>query len=266
YESGKEHFDLYERAGRVRLYPGGGGLRTEIRKLGDAYLTDDPLGHGTKLTPQGGSLQVDDKSYRRVDVPKPPAAPERWHGLIGEYGWDHNTLYILEKDGKLHCLIEWVFLYPLAEESENVFAFPDFGLYHGEKLIFTRDNKGRAARVVAANVKFDRRKLAGEEGTFKIRPERPVAELRKEALAAKPPGERDRLGKPALVEVASLEPGIKLEIRYASDDNFLGTPVYTSAHAFLQRPAAEALVRVHKKLAARGYGLMIHDAYRPWYV
>ena len=34
----------------------------------------------------------------------------------------------------------------------------------------------------------------------------------------------------------------------------------------MQRPAAEAVVRVHKKLAAQGYGLLIHDGYRPWYV
>jgi serine beta-lactamase-like protein LACTB len=34
----------------------------------------------------------------------------------------------------------------------------------------------------------------------------------------------------------------------------------------LQRPAAEALVRAHKKLAEHGYGLLIFDAYRPWHV
>jgi D-alanyl-D-alanine dipeptidase len=34
----------------------------------------------------------------------------------------------------------------------------------------------------------------------------------------------------------------------------------------LQRPAAEALLRVQRSLAAEGYGLLIHDAYRPWYV
>jgi serine beta-lactamase-like protein LACTB len=39
-----------------------------------------------------------------------------------------------------------------------------------------------------------------------------------------------------------------------------------SPKAFLQRPAAEALVRVHRKLAEQGYGLLIHDAYRPWSV
>jgi serine beta-lactamase-like protein LACTB len=34
----------------------------------------------------------------------------------------------------------------------------------------------------------------------------------------------------------------------------------------MQRPAAQALVRVHKKLLARGYGILVFDTYRPWYV
>jgi D-alanyl-D-alanine dipeptidase len=34
----------------------------------------------------------------------------------------------------------------------------------------------------------------------------------------------------------------------------------------MQRSAAEALLRAHKKLMEMGYGLLIHDAYRPWYV
>ena len=56
----------------------------------------------------------------------------------------------------LHALIEWFYDYPLKEESENVFAFPDFGLYHGEKLIFTRDKTGRATQVEAASVRVTR--------------------------------------------------------------------------------------------------------------
>ena len=63
-----------------------------------------------------------------------------------------------------------------------------------------------------------------------------------------------------------LDPTIKLDIRYATTNNFLGTPLYTQARAFLQRPAAEALVRANRELKARGYGLIIHDGYRPWYV
>ena len=67
-----------------------------------------------------------------------------------------------------------------------------------------------------------------------------------------------------LVELVKLDPTIKLDIRYAGTNNFLGKPVYTEARAFLQRPAAEALLAAHQELARHGYGLLIHDGYRPW--
>jgi D-alanyl-D-alanine dipeptidase len=101
---------------------------------------------------------------------------------------------------------------------------------------------------------------------FRIQPLRPVAELREEALRATPPREAGPFRPVDLVEIVSLEPGIRLDVRYATSDNFLGTPVYTEARAFLQRPAAEALVRVHRALRESGHGLLIHDAYRPWWV
>jgi len=67
-----------------------------------------------------------------------------------------------------------------------------------------------------------------------------------------------------LVELVKLDPTIKLDIRYAGTNNFLGKPVYKEPRAFLQRPAAEALVKAHQQLAKSGYGLLIHDGYRPW--
>ena len=101
---------------------------------------------------------------------------------------------------------------------------------------------------------------------FRITPVRPVAELRVEALAARPPQEQGDFQRSDLVDVAKLDARIKLDIRYATSDDFLSTPVYTSARALLQRPAAEALFRAHRELMKRGYGLLIFDAYRPWYV
>jgi D-alanyl-D-alanine dipeptidase len=101
---------------------------------------------------------------------------------------------------------------------------------------------------------------------FRIAPVRPVAELRAEALAAHPPAESTTFRPSTLVDLARLDPRIKLDIRYATTDNFLSTPVYTSARAFLQRPAARALLRAHSDLVKQGYGLLIFDAYRPWYV
>jgi D-alanyl-D-alanine dipeptidase len=106
----------------------------------------------------------------------------------------------------------------------------------------------------------------GGPAVFRITPVRPVPELREEALRATPPVEPGPFRPTDLVEVVKLEPGIRLDIRYATSNNFLSTPLYTEARAFLQRPAAEAVVRAHRALRAQGYGLLIHDAYRPWYV
>jgi D-alanyl-D-alanine dipeptidase len=95
---------------------------------------------------------------------------------------------------------------------------------------------------------------------------RPIAELLPTALAATPPVESGEFKPTDLVELTTLDAGIKLDIRYATPRDFLGTPLYSQARAFLQRPAAEALLRVQRSLAADGYGLWVYDAYRPWYV
>ena len=107
---------------------------------------------------------------------------------------------------------------------------------------------------------------SAQEASFRITPVRPVEYLRAEALKDQPPHEQGTFRKSDLVELTKLDPTIKLDIRYATTNNFLGTPLYTQARAFLQRPAALALVRAHRELKAHGYGLIIHDGYRPWYV
>ena len=85
------------------------------------------------------------------------------------------------------------------------------------------------------------------------------------APALRPPVETGKRA-PDLVEINRLDPGIHLDIRYATARNFVGRPVYEEARAFLQRPAAEALVRAHRALAAKGYGIVVFDGYRPWSV
>jgi len=126
----------------------------------------------------------------------------------------------------------------------------------------------RAAGVAVLVLAFAQPGARAEERprTLRIVPPRPVAELRVQALSASPPREAGPFRPADLVELTSLDPTLRLDIRYATADNFLSTPVYEEARAFLQRPAAEALVRAHRSLAAEGYGLLIHDAYRPWWV
>jgi len=88
----------------------------------------------------------------------------------------------------------------------------------------------------------------------------PIFAFAKETL----PKETGNLVATDLVEVTRIEPGIHLDIRYATANNFLGRAFYTQPRAFLQRPAAIALQKVHKALAIHGYGLLVTDAYRPW--
>ncbi len=84
------------------------------------------------------------------------------------------------------------------------------------------------------------------------------------AYAQDMPKEAGRFRQPDLVELIKLDATIKLDIRYATANNFVGKPVYQEARAFLQRPAAEALAWAQRKLKAQGYGLLIFDGYRPW--
>jgi len=84
------------------------------------------------------------------------------------------------------------------------------------------------------------------------------------AFAQDAPPKEENKREADLVELTKLDRTIKLDIRYATANNFVGRPVYPEARAFLQRPAAEALVRVHKLLKKERLGLVIFDGYRPW--
>lgn len=107
---------------------------------------------------------------------------------------------------------------------------------------------------------------AEADAQFRIEPMRPIEELRIDALAARPPLEEDTFRTPDLVDLAELDQRLLLDIRYASAQNFMSTPFYREARAYLQRPAAAALLRALDDLWGEGYGIIVFDAYRPWFV
>lgn len=268
YVNGTKTIDLMESAGKLTILSPDAGAQVRLRSQGNSLVVDDKLGYGETVVVRDGEIVVSGETFKRVEVRKPEPAPATWRGLIGEYGWDHDILYIFEKEGTLWALIEWFEFSPLEQVSANVFKFPDRGLYDGERLVFRRDKKGRATEVEAASVVFKRRSVGPEDGAtqLQIKPVRPVADLLTEAKAATPPRETGEFLKADLAELARLDPTIKLDVRYATTNNFLGNVFYSEPRAFLQRPAAEAVARAHRKLKLQGYGLLIHDAYRPWYV
>ena len=165
-----------------------------------------------------------------------------WRALIGDYVAGDSVVYVAERNGRL--IMRPGLFTSLALPNPAIVLSPNELVYGGRRYV--------------------RRDVA--QGTFRITPIRPVEQLRAEALAATPPTQSDTLRPADLVELRSLDPTLRYDIRYATTNNFMSAVFYSQARAFLQRPAAEAVVRAHRKLNTLGYGLLIHDAYRPWYV
>lgn len=242
-------------------------VRVAVKEDNNEFVTDGRLGHGDYFSISNDTLvSVDGRFGRRpTHHPAPPSVEQQ--GLIGEYGWDHNVLYIYESEGHLHALIEWFFDYPLEKIADDLYRFPYNSLYAEEVLKFARDGNGRAVEANLEGIVFKRRNIEPEEGAvFKIIPRAPIDSLRRIATEAVPPDEEGVFRDIDLVDLTSLDETIKLDIRYATRDNFMDEVFYTQPRAFLQRPAAEALLSAHQSLKPFGYGLIVYDGYRPWYV
>ncbi len=77
------------------------------------------------------------------------------------------------------------------------------------------------------------------------------------ALVAQNPNNR-------MVDLEKAIPGITLDIRYATVNNFTGKVIYTEPKAFARKPVADALKKVQDSLATHHLALKIYDAYRPY--
>ena len=198
-----------------------------------------------------------------LDVgPAPAPAPARLASLIGEYGLSGRTTHMVLEDNGTLVLRTPTSVLQLTSVGSDVYSAPD-----GLAVTFTRDSRGRAEWMDAGGMRLPRIAVGPESGNqLVVTPVRPISELRREALAASPPVESGPFRPSDLVELTQLDPTIKLEIRYATSNNLFGTPFYTQARAFMQRAPAEAVVRANASLKPMGFGLLIHDGYRPWYV
>jgi len=67
-----------------------------------------------------------------------------------------------------------------------------------------------------------------------------------------------------LVDVTKAAPGVRLDIRYATPNNFTGVAVYPAPRCFLRTAVAKRLARVQADLEKQGLGLKVYDCYRPF--
>ena len=192
----------------------------------------------------------------------PPDVLESWRPIIGEYASGSDTVSVLEEDGSLVLLFWGGARLQLSASTNGAFETDS-----NVMVEMVADASGRTQMLLVDGQALNRLSLGAEDGgTFRITPIRAPEELLIEALAASPPEEDGDFRPADLAELVALDSTILLDIRYATTNNFMGEIFYSEPRAFLQRPAAEALVRAHHWLGEQGYGLLIHDGYRPWYV
>ena len=198
-------------------------------------------------------------------TPAPSPCPPDWLGLLGIYGSGDSVLMILERDGALEGMVKGGRFYALEVLGPDKFRFPNVGRLAASNVAFTRAASGKAVALRLDEALLPRDPTS--DGVVpRVKLARPVEELVREARAASPPNEPAPPLPSDLVEVTVLDPTIRVDLRYASDENVVGEELLKTSRAFLQRPAAEALVRAHRALAQQGYGLVVRDAFHPWWV
>jgi D-alanyl-D-alanine dipeptidase len=208
--------------------------------------------------------------------PEPPRLAPDLAARVGDFASDlgkesfillerSKRIILREPDGREHPVSQLSFA-KKGDETSYTYASNEAD---GWVLAFKQRTAEPVFQITTQLGPFHRQPYSvptGSSSSNLVKPVRPLAQIRNEALAATPPAENGTFRKNDLVELSRLDPSIHLDIRYATNTNFLGTPVYTQPRAFLQRPAAEALLRALQRLKPYAVGLLIHDGYRPWYV
>jgi len=272
YQNNADWVKLTNRGGRVLLSQSGDNRLIDLKDRGPYWVEDSRLAFNSvpivfhEAGKFDSTLAIGGRIFRR-QKDEPPSEPKQsLKEFIGEYGWNSHKLYVLEESGQLNLLTGSLEFAALEARAGDTFALPQTGHYQGELAVFQRSADGAISGVRVGRVIFPRLPTEKDDAVFQIAPLKPVDDLRKEALAALPPTESGTFYPADFVEVNRLDPSIKLDIGYASSRNFLAAPLYTEARAYMQRPAAEAVARASQALRKLGYGLLIHDSYRPWYV
>lgn len=202
--------------------------------------------------------------------PEPSDVSTEWKQLVGIYGRGEEEKILLENSSRLFWksstakTLDWIA--DLKKDGTIHITPPvDCAL---SLILFPQQNAEGDVIALKSGTVILKRADAGSDPShfYHVTPVRPLEQVRSIALRASPPPEQGPFRATELVELATMDSTFHLDIRYAQSNNFLSAPIYSQARAFLQRPAAEALLRVQRKLQPLGYGLLIHDAYRPWYV
>lgn len=199
--------------------------------------------------------------------------------LLGMYYGTGTAFLIRENKGRLEMVYRFSDtdrdfsggnIFPLAKVHFDSYTLTEEGplLSTEAPVKFDRDANGYGALCRVGGKSFNRLFFPGQDGhVFRVTLSGDYDALKTAAAGAAEPEKLKQGTAASLVNLQQAVPSVKLDLRYAAADNIFGRPLHDTAQkAYASAQVAEGLQKAAKALAARGYGLVVYEAYRPWYL
>lgn len=212
----------------------------------------------------------------------PKDAPKDIKHILGFYFGNGENILIRENNGKLELLYRTLLedncfkeanIFPLSKVHFDSYTLLENGPLRMQEgaVKFQRDKDGYGISLRVGGNNYTRRFLGEGVGekpsgfSIKSHSQEEWLAMRKIAQESIMPPALEEGAKVELVP-ASFVPGLKENNIYASSEQLFQAPLYTNKKMYLGKEAAHALMTVQERLRPYGVGLVLWDAYRPWYI
>ena len=204
--------------------------------------------------------------------------PKDVNYLLGMYYGNASVFLIRENKGNLEIVypsdqtdrdFSHANVFPLKKVHFDSYTLNEEGpLLSAEAPVhFERDAEGNGMACKIGGKRFTRNLYPGEgHKVFRVESQGDYQALKTAALQEAVPAKLQQGKAARLVRVRSVIPSAKVDLRYTGSNTIFGFPLHDAPDAFLDAEAAAGLQKVAEKMAGQGYGLLIWEAYRPWYV
>ena len=198
--------------------------------------------------------------------------------LLGLYYGSGSVFLVRENKGNLEIVYRTdsndrdfskANIFPLIKNRFDSYTINEEGpvLAAEAAVHFERDTEGNGTVCKIGGKRFTRNFFPGEGNkVFRLEENPNYQSLKNSAQQAGMPVKLQQGQRAKLISIKSVVPSVKFALHYAGTDNIFGSPLYDTAQAYADTETVAALQKVAGKLAVQGYGLLIWEAYRPWYI
>ena len=206
------------------------------------------------------------------------AVPKDVNSLLGMYYGNASVFLLREEKGVLQIVyrtdpedrdFSYANLFPLKKNHFDSYSMNEEGpLFSAETVVhFERDSDGNGIACKIGGKRFARDFFPGEgNNVTRLGPNADYQTLKDAASHAAMPAKLQQGQQGRLIRIRSIVPNVKFDLRYAGSNNIFGVPLFETTEAFAEAETVSALKKAAEKLTARGYGLLVWEGYRPWYV